>query len=101
MVQRHLTVADLITSLKAFDPGTPVRLALSPEWPFEHYVGPVTGTPHIQPSTGPGDDQPLPGPSEEPSGVVWIRDGGQIGYLPPEAWVELHHDPYGDLPGAA
>lgn len=95
MLQRHLTVADLITSLSAHDPRTPVRLALSPEWPFEHHVGAVTATPNIPPTTHPAE--PLTAPDGEPRGTVWIGDGGQIGHLPPEAWVELHHDPYDDL----
>lgn len=97
MATHHRTVADLINSLAAFDPTTPVRLALNPEWPFEHYVGPVTATPDITPTSGPHDS---PAPAEAP-GVVWIGDGGQIGYLPPEAWVELHHDPYDDTHSVA
>ncbi|GAA1082708.1 hypothetical protein [Kitasatospora arboriphila] len=90
MPQRHLTVADLIASLTRHDPRTPVRLALSPEWPFEHYVGAVTATPGIQVA-----------PSSVPTGAVWIGDGGQIGYLPPEVWVELHEEPGSGLTGAA
>ncbi|WP_329562040.1 hypothetical protein [Kitasatospora sp. NBC_01266] len=95
MSQRHLTVGDLLGSLTGIDPRTPVRLALSPEWPFEHYVGAVTATPTI-PATSTD-----PNPHTEPRGAVWIGDGGQIGHLPAEAWVELHHDPYDDIPGAA
>ncbi|WP_035851161.1 hypothetical protein [Kitasatospora azatica] len=100
MTTRHRTVADLITTLTAFDPTAPVRLAINPQWPFEHYVGTVTATPGINPTTGPGDTD-LTGPDGAPTGVVWIGDGGQIGYLPAEAWLDLHHDPYDDLYGAA
>lgn len=98
MTYRHLTVADLITTLAAHDPLASVRLALSPEWPFEHYVGAITATPNIPPTT-PADNAPAP--AAEQRGAVWIGDGGQIGYLPAEAWVELHRDPDDDLPGAA
>ncbi|PYC66042.1 hypothetical protein C7C46_31880 [Streptomyces tateyamensis] len=97
MSQRHLNVADLMTSLAAYDPRTPVRLALSPEWPFEHYVGAVTATPNIPPTAHLDAPASSPGPDSEQLGTVWIGDGGQLGYLPPEAWVELHHDPYDDL----
>ncbi|MCX4750582.1 hypothetical protein OG455_34610 [Kitasatospora sp. NBC_01287] len=98
MPERHLTVADLINSLAAHDPRTPVRLALSPEWPFEHYVGAITATPHIPPTT---PDSTTAAAHDEQRGAVWIGDGGQIGHLPPEAWVELHRDPDDDLTGVA
>ncbi|GAA1215410.1 hypothetical protein GCM10009665_01540 [Kitasatospora nipponensis] len=96
MNDRHLTVADLITTLTAHDPLAPVRLALSPEWPFEHYVGAITATPHIPPTPDHTET-----PQREQRGAVWIGDGGQIGYLPAEAWVELHRDPDDCRPGAA
>ncbi|GAA1961869.1 hypothetical protein [Kitasatospora viridis] len=81
----HRTVAELIATLAAFDPDAPVRLALSPQWPFEHYVGPVTATPHIPPTD--------PDPDAAHRGAVWIGDGGQVGFLPPEAWIEFHREP--------
>ncbi len=101
MINRHHTVADLLTALAAFDPATPVRLALSPEWPFEHYVGAVTATPNVNATTGPNTDHPTADHGDGTRGVVWIGDGGQLGHLPAEAWIDLHHDPYDDLPGAA
>ncbi|MGF1425017.1 hypothetical protein [Kitasatospora sp. LaBMicrA B282] len=95
MTQLHLTVADLLASLTGLHPHTPVRLALSPEWPFEHYVGPVTPTPDIPPTSAPSTTV------AERLGTVWIGDGGQIGHLPAEAWVALHREPDDDAPHAA
>jgi len=36
-----MTVQDLIQELEQFDPDAEVRLAIQPEWPFEHAVGGV------------------------------------------------------------
>ncbi|MWA06233.1 hypothetical protein F8568_038975 [Actinomadura sp. LD22] len=65
--KREVTVADLIDELRRFDPRMEVRLAMQPRMPQEHTVGAVT----------------------EADGMVWIGDGGRLGYAPDEVGDRL------------
>ncbi len=60
-----LTMSQLIHQLQAFEPDTPVRLALRPDFPFTHRIGLIVD--------GRRDDGTL---------VVYIAQGDQEGYLP-------------------
>lgn len=66
------TVGDLLAALENYDDDTPVRFAQQPNWPFEHTIGQVVQTP---------DDAEDDG-DESPDPVVWLGEGGQVGYLP-------------------
>lgn len=61
------TVGDLITALQSYDAEAEIRLAITPRWPMEHTIGPITDT---------GE-------------VVWLGDGGQVGPLPENAITEF------------
>lgn len=58
-----MTVQDLIMELERFDPDMEVRIASQPSWPFEYGIAETA----------------------ESEGVIYIAEGGQIGYLPGEA----------------
>lgn len=66
---RIRTVRDLINELEEFDPDAEVRLAIQPQWPFEHRIADVQSVPAT-------DDR---------REVVYLADGGQVGYLSSEA----------------
>ena len=72
----ELTVGELIDELEALDPGTTLRIASQPSWPFEWSVAGV----HVQPT---GSD--LPGAES----VAYLVEGTQIGYLPGGVASEL------------
>jgi hypothetical protein len=61
-----------------------VRLAIQPQWAFEHSIGTI------------GMTKAVHGAKAEPA-VVYIAEGGQVGYLPGAAgaavgWTENHED---------
>jgi hypothetical protein len=62
-----LTCGQLIHQLQTVPPDTPVRLALRPEFPFSHQIGPIT-------------DATVDGTL-----TVYLSEGAQDGYLPLDA----------------
>ena len=55
-----------------------VRLAIQPRWAFEHSIGDIELVNMNEPDE---DDEDEP-ESEEPKYVLYIAEGGQLGYLP-------------------
>lgn len=56
-----LTVGHLLRQLQQLDPALPLRLAISPDWPFTHYVNTTVVV---------------------RNGIAFIADDGQQDYLP-------------------
>lgn len=56
-----MTASELIEYLEDCEPDAPVHLAIQPSYPFEHSVARVE--------------------YDTESGVVYLAEGGQIGYL--------------------
>ena len=73
-----MTLDDLIRELKKLrqevDGNTIVRLAIQPNWPFEHHIGQVVIADF--PDESALDDEDLT------VSVIYITDGGHHGYLP-------------------
>jgi hypothetical protein len=67
-----MTVAELIQELEYLNPEAEVRLAEQPRWAFEHGISQIA-------------EAEIEG---EP--VVYIAEGGQLGYLPSEAHEVLN-----------
>lgn len=63
----NMTVAQLIEILEGMDEEAEVRLAIQPNYPFEHGIGEVV----------------------EVDGKVYIAEKSQIGYLPAEVSADL------------
>jgi hypothetical protein len=61
-VPQILTVGHLLRELQGLDPNLPIRLAVSPDWPFAHYLGTDVVV---------------------RDGVAFIADDGQEDYPPP------------------
>lgn len=61
-----ITVQELIEALEGLHPGTEVRIASQPNWPFEYSVEAVAVV-----ETGENGEE-----------VVYLAEGSQIGYLP-------------------
>jgi hypothetical protein len=73
---RLATVGDAIAALSAYDPATPLRIAVQPGYPMEHHLAQVVCTPDDAEGTGtPPTDSP----------VVWLGVGEQVGHLPASA----------------
>ncbi|USX56421.1 hypothetical protein [Lentzea sp. HUAS12] len=67
------TVGDLIAALSGYDPHTPLRIAVQPNYPMAHHLAQVVSTPTAAHGILPQDAM---------SGVVWLGTGEQVGYLP-------------------
>ncbi|WP_372481384.1 hypothetical protein [Streptomyces flavotricini] len=73
LLDREITVGEVIDRLSAFDRGAPVRLAINPLFPLEHTVAGITATVDTQGRT-----------------VVYIAERGeQLGPVPPAVAVGL------------
>lgn len=72
-----MTLDELIQQLnelrEEFPGDTPVRLAFQPQWPFEHSIGQIVACEF--PDESAIDDEEVAYP------VIYIGEGGQIGYL--------------------
>ena len=102
-----MTVEDLIRELETCEPGTEVRLAQQPSWPFEYSIETAVEVTderytvyadgwHVM-EAGQQEDDPVAGPFEtedeakawlcenEREPVVYLYEGTQIGYLPAQA----------------
>ncbi|ROP37315.1 hypothetical protein [Saccharothrix texasensis] len=73
---RLTTVGDAIAALSAYDPNTPLRVAVQPGYPMHHLLARVVCTP----DDAEGDGTP---PTDPP--VVWLALGEQVGHLPESA----------------
>jgi hypothetical protein len=73
---RLATVGEMIAALSAYDPTTPLAVAVQPGYPMEHHLARVVCTP----DDSEGDGTP---PAEPP--VVWLGVGEQLGHLPAAA----------------
>lgn len=67
-----MTAKDLIEQLQDLDPNTEIRLAIQPNYPFEHEVA-------CEIAVMPEDKRGLQ--------VAYLVDAGQIGYLPTKAAI--------------
>lgn len=72
----EVTVEELIERLQEMEPGSIVRLATQPSYPFENTVGEIA-----QGETVSEDGDPVK--------VIWIGEGEQIGYLNSETRDDL------------
>lgn len=85
-----MRLSDLIERLQDLaaecDTDPEVQLAVQPSWPFAHRLSDV-----ILVDLDADDDEPLPDTAaqEPPRRVVYLGEGGQIGYLPGIAKGEL------------
>lgn len=66
-----LTVGQLLHQLETLDHELPVYLAINPDWPFAHRIGPIVAL------------------ATPPHGAVYIAEDGQAGFLPPTVRREL------------
>lgn len=93
-----ITVAELLELLQDVDPTAEVRLAVQPSWPFENEIDSVITAKDVieavevvQGDLGEDDEEV----EWEPLNVVYLTDGGQIGYLDPAvrmAWNLVRED---------
>ena len=78
-----MTIRDLIDELEdlAEEHGdeTEVRLAIQPNWPFEHSIREIVA---VSPADAADEDEDEPGDDAEAEPIVYIGEGSQIGYLP-------------------
>ncbi len=96
-----MTVRDLLDMLEGMDENAEVRLAHQPSWPFEYSVSDVQEV-----TVGGWDDDDLPDlenmtaqegqrlregeeVNEKATKVVYLAEGGQLGYLPGEVCKAL------------
>ena len=94
-----MTVAELIELLEVQPQDSEVRLAIQPRngWPFEHRIAGVAGPDEIKDQLladleeddedGPDEDELESEAMERIGNVVYIGEGGQLGYLPSVAKV--------------
>lgn len=77
-----MTVGELIESLSDFPVDAEVRLMTQPSWPFENRVAGVCAAQQLtEPDCGESEEF-----TEEDVKVVYIVEGGQIGYGNKTAW---------------
>ena len=76
-----MVVGDLMAELEQLDPELEVRLAMQPSWPFEHSIAQLVVSGSDKTGRWPGEVVPE-GETQE---VVFLVEGGQIGYLQGEA----------------
>lgn len=81
-----MNVQDLISELQQFDPGSEVRFASQPSWPFEYSISAVIT---IEPEFNPDDPDFDPDRFDAQESVVYLAEGSQLGYLPREVKDEL------------
>ena len=65
-----------------------VRLAVQPNWPFEHSISSVVATQAVEVGDLDEDGEKAGAEDVKPA-VVYIGEGGQLGYLPGQATSEL------------
>jgi len=66
-----MTASQLIEELKQLQPGTEIRIASQPSWPFEWSIGGLVVT------------------EEGEEAIAYLSEGDQIGYLPQDAAIAL------------
>ena len=83
-----MQVRELMELLEGMDPDAEVRFASQPSWPFEYAINEVV-------EIGPPDedeadeDEELPDFGDEPTSVVYLVEGTQLGYLPRHVKSEI------------
>ena len=94
-----MTVQDLIEQLQSQPQDAEVRLAIQPRWAFEHSIGGVAGPDEMREHLKDefefdrGDAEDLDDRVlDEIPNVVYIGEGGQMGYLPSCAKVAFDQD---------
>ena len=75
-----MTVQELILELQQFDQDSEVRLAMQPAWPMEYTIDGVVS---IHPEAEYDFEE------EEGTGIVYLSEGSQVGYLSDEVRDEL------------
>jgi hypothetical protein len=66
--------------------GAEVRLMTQQSWPFENRICGVTTDREINRAGGDDEDEPADEDDEAGEGVVFIVEGGQLGYGTKKAW---------------
>lgn len=98
-----MNVSELIEILEDMDQDAEVRLAFQPNWPFEHSIGQVADMSQAESyceeceilwdahseNKNPCDEERPNGEDENQENVVYIAEGGQMGYLPGNASESL------------
>jgi len=92
-----MTVEELIELLESQPQDAEVRLAIQQRWPFEHRIAGVAGPDEIKDQLladleednedGPADEELESEVQTRCGNVVYIGEGGQLGYLPSVAKV--------------
>ena len=80
------TVGELMEELEEYDENTEIRLAIQPSWPFEHTIGSII---EVDLQERREEFVPVSAIMEPEHLVVYLGQGGQIGYLPQPASEEL------------
>lgn len=72
-----MTIEELIRELEGLPQDTEVRFASQPSWPFEYSISSVVFIEEeIDNDGSDGED------NDDRQGVLYLVEGGQIGYLP-------------------
>jgi hypothetical protein len=111
--EEAVKIYELIEELQQYDEATEVRLAQQPSWPFEYAIGSVVAAgngDHLEVTLDEGDwvilnheaeeeverhateaeaHAALRAMKEDDEEVVYIGEGGQVGYLPGDAAKKL------------
>lgn len=81
-----MNITELIEQLQAFAAehgDVEVRLAVQPNWPFEHSIGSVAlGQEPIYEGTMDPEDGTVATAEDEVPAIIYIGEGRQLGYLP-------------------
>ena len=87
-----MTISELITQLNDFDGDAEVRLAVQPNWPFENSIAHVISREEMDRDSCESSDEDNDADqgddpdAQETNTVVYIAEGGQLGYLSGDAW---------------
>lgn len=73
-----MNVGELIERLEGLDPSLEVRLTTQPQWPLEFHLGGVVTYNELELDDDP--DDPDAYVEELAENVVWLVEGGGIGY---------------------
>ena len=76
-----MTVRDLISALEDYDQDAEVRIAIQPRWPLEYTISDVVCSDSINDAEE-GDGEP----DHDKPVVVYITEGQQVGYAPPQVF---------------
>lgn len=81
-----MTVKELMEYLEDCNPEAEVRLAIQPNWPFEHSLSQIVEIDEFEDDDEEPEDQD---PEAVAKPVVYLAEGTQLGYLSSYAKSEL------------